>query len=204
MIAQSALNLAVIIYVVQLVPQLWRTASQKKMTDLSMTMIRFVWLGWIMDVLYAKLYAMPMQYFVVSYLGLSQTMLWLFLLFNRKQIDKKELTSLCFCVCCLIFSPIKWVMKLKFFPILSIGQLCFWVCWCSQLARSFVYKSANDISLLSLFLSLVGSCCSLIAGFILGWEMQYIINLILVVIFHMIIFLMLSYYRSIIKQSTSY
>lgn len=194
-IAQCALNLAVIAYVAQLLPQLWRTAFCKTVTDLSTVMIRFLWLGWVMDVVYAKVNNMPTQYFIVSYLGLAQTMVWVYLLFSKKVIDLKELNAAAFLVFCLIVAPLKWVMKLKFLPVLSIGQICFWVCWLSQLVRSLIQKSAYDISLLSFLLSVFGTICSLTAGIILGWERQYIVNLVCIVVFHGLILLALTYYR---------
>lgn len=195
LIAQFALNLAVIIYVVQLLPQLWRTASNDTVTDLSMTMIWLLWLGWVMDVLYAKLHNMPTQYFIVSYLGLLQTMAWVYMLFTRQSIALKELGVAIFFVLCLLLSPLKWIMKLKFIPVLSIGQMCFWVCWLSQLVHSFIQKSAKDISLLSLLLGGLGTICSLTAGTILGWEKQYLTNLVGILLFHFVIVVMLAYLR---------
>ena len=202
-LAQSALNTAVLIYIIQLLPQLWRTASKPSVSDLSTTMIRLIWVGWIMDVLYAKLNAMPIQYFVVSYLGLFQTMLWILLLCTRKVFTTKELLSFFIVVMCVIVSPLKWVIKLKFLPILTIGQVCFWFCWISQLVRSLIQKSAQDISLLSMLLSAIGTVCSLVAGSVLGWEKQYIFNLMLVVFFHICILAVLAYYRFHSKQNTS-
>lgn len=202
-VAQSALNIAVLIYIIKLLPQLWRTASKQSVTDLSAVMIWLVWVGWVMDVLYAKLNAMPVQYFVVSYLGLFQTMLWILLLHTRKVFTTKELAFFFTMVVCVIASPLKWVMKLKFIPILTVGQGCFWFCWLSQLTRSLVQKSAHDISLLSVLLSAIGTICSLVAGSILGWERQYIVNLVLVLLFHACILAVLAYYRFYSKQTTS-
>ncbi|MDG2347891.1 MAG: hypothetical protein P8L77_00290 [Gammaproteobacteria bacterium] len=202
-IAQSALNIVVLIYIIQLLPQLWRTASKASVSDLSTVMIRLIWVGWVMDVLYAKLAAMPVQYFVVSYLGLFQTMLWILLLRTRKFFSTKEFLSFFTVVICVVASPLKWVMKLKFLPILTIGQVCFWFCWISQLVRSLIQKSAQDISLLSMFLGAIGTVCSLVAGSVLGWEKQYIFNLMLVVFFHICILAVLAYYRFYPKQNTS-
>ena len=147
---------------------------------------------------------MPIQYFIVSYLGLFQTILWIFLLFSRKVIRLKEMALLCMTVICVIFTPLKWAMKVKFLPILSIGQFCFWACWLSQLACSIIKKSANDISLISLLLSTIGTLCSLTAGSIVGWEKQYLINLFVVAILHIFIFFILSYYRWFFKINASF
>lgn len=202
-VAQYALNAAVFIYIIQLLPQLWRTASKPSVNDLSTVMICLIWVGWVMDILYAKLNAMPVQYFIVSYLGLFQTMLWILLLHTRKMFTAKEFASFFTVVVCIVVSPLKWLMKLKFLPILTIGQGCFWFCWLSQLVRSFIQKSAKDISLLSMLLSGIGTVCSLVAGSILGWEKQYIVNLVLVLLFHVCILMVLAYYRFYPKPTTS-
>jgi uncharacterized protein with PQ loop repeat len=194
-VAQIALDIAVCIYVFHLIPQLWRTASQNEIKDLSMTMVRLSWVGWVMDIIYAKLNNMPTQYFIVSYLGVLQIMIWISLLLRLRKVTVSEFVSLGMCLLIVLFSPLKWILKIKFLPILSIGQLCFWFCWVSQLIKSFIQKSAHDISLITLSFSIIGTTCSFTAAILLGWETQYIINLLISILFHATILAVLSYLR---------
>ena len=106
-----------------------------------------------------------------------------------------EFVSLGMCLLIVLFSPLKWILKIKFLPILSIGQLCFWFCWVSQLIKSFIQKSAHDISLITLSFSIIGTTCSFTAAILLGWETQYIINLLISILFHGTILAVLSYLR---------
>lgn len=194
-IGYFALDFAVGIYVVQMFPQLWKTASQAYVTDLSIGMIRLLWLGYFMDVLYAKQHDMPAQYLFVSCLGTAQIIIWIFLLWQKKLFSLKEFAVLSTSAVFVLVSPLNWLMKLTFIPVLSISQSCFWMCWISQVMCSFALKSAKDISLLTVLLSLLGTMCSCVASYTLGWEQQYIANLILMTIFHVVILLALLYYR---------
>lgn len=190
-----ALNTATCIYVTNWLPQVWRTFKQQKIHDLSQIMVALIVIGWSADLLYGRAYNMPYQYNFVSFLGCVQTFLWVILLSKRA-----FLSSICLCayVALIIIAvcfPVSHMSLIKAMPILTVAQSAFWVSMLAQVYKSFKRKSAKDISLLTYGMSTVGCICSAIAAHQLGWDHQYLINLVCMVLFQIAVFSVLFYYR---------
>ena len=197
LIGNISLNIAMIIYLIQYLPQLYHNKTVAHLKKMSLTFHFIFFIAYVTDLIYAFGMHMPWQYNMVSIVGLTS------LLIQHRQLTKIYegilLNSMLVVFILLFIAAISSIIIKQtdqFYINMEVvsytGLLTFRM---PQLYRNWRLKTGEALNINYLLLSLSCTICDNISGWCLNWSWPNKVGAFVLLIIIVLLLLQTLYYR---------
>lgn len=178
-IGEISLNISTAIYIIWFIPQLKLTFTRKNTSGLSLLMHSILMLGYIADLMYGFGRHLPIQYRMVTMIGLCSLLIehYQFARYGLKTLTEKRLylsISLGFLMLffAVLYNIFVDVHSKTYYNVAGFVSM---ICWLAfmwpQIIKNFVNKSTQGLSTGFVYLSVITSICDIISAYALNWAL---------------------------------
>jgi len=178
-LGEIALNISTALYLIWFVPQIKMTFNRKSTSGLSLLMHSILMLGYIMDLMYGFGRHLPIQYRLVTIIGLTSLLIehFQFARYGLQNIIEKRLfygISLAFLILFIsvIFNVFVDVHSKLYYNIAGFISMFCWLAFLwPQIIKNFVNKSTQGLSTSFVWITVITSICDIISAYALNWAL---------------------------------